>query len=406
MIVGKRAPWPSLLSRQRALTGVCCMAMLGGVLPAFAQSDAPEQAIAVELIADESSTEGSESSQDIQAEGQVEVIESEAGVIKGGSGADPQATISIALSATPGQVDQVSAHVAELLKKSGVSDQVIKEIVPKLEEYLEKQQQDSAGEIKLSNGNATLFASGVYIDSNGKQQKIDFQGGEPIAVEVETMNQQQLDQKLKAVEAAKQQLQQAVESLQFQQQAMHGIPVLEAPIPTIHALQMQQAPFTLGVQLQVTGDDQPKVIIGEVLPDSAAAEAGLKVGDVLIDVDQKPIEAPEQLRRAVQRAGKAGKSVKLRWQRDKEEFTAEIAPKKNEPVGMVWGLSSATPPTVLPPGVSGPVMPSVGAIMPGMAGMPAIQIQGMGDSNEEIKRELRELRQELRELKETLQSQQ
>jgi len=52
------------------------------------------------------------------------------------------------------------------------------------------------------------------------------------------------------------------------------------------------------------------VVVLEVLPDSPAARAGLRHGDVITEVSGQKIEEPEQLRAAVRKAG-AGKQVRL-----------------------------------------------------------------------------------------------
>ncbi len=122
----------------------------------------------------------------------------------------------------------------------------------------------------------------------------------------------------------------------------------------IRALQVQQTPYTLGIQLNIVeGEeaDAKQVIVAEVLPESAAAEAGLKVGDVITKADDQTVTSPLQLREVVQAAGQAQQAIELQWQREGETMTATIKPKKNDQLimtqwlqGMPGGNAFAAPP--------------------------------------------------------------
>jgi S1-C subfamily serine protease len=110
----------------------------------------------------------------------------------------------------------------------------------------------------------------------------------------------------------------------------------------------------LGVQTRAD-DAGTGALIGDVMPDSPAAKAGLKAGDVIVSVDGKAVSGPEELRAAVQRAG-AGKEVKVTVRRGDEqrEFTARL---DEAPVD---GL--AFPPLPFPP----PGGTGIRAIVPGV----------------------------------------
>lgn len=72
-------------------------------------------------------------------------------------------------------------------------------------------------------------------------------------------------------------------------------------------------------------DTQRGAFVGEVMPKSSAAEAGIKAGDVIISFDGKPIKSFAELRAKVTIAG-AGKEVKIGLLRDgkKQEVTAKL----------------------------------------------------------------------------------
>jgi predicted metalloprotease with PDZ domain len=77
--------------------------------------------------------------------------------------------------------------------------------------------------------------------------------------------------------------------------------------------------------------DEEGVVVLEVMPDSPAARAGLRHGDVITAVNGQKIKDAEQLRAAVRKAG-AGKSVRLEVVRgtQKKEIDARL---EEAPVG-------------------------------------------------------------------------
>ncbi len=73
------------------------------------------------------------------------------------------------------------------------------------------------------------------------------------------------------------------------------------------------------------------VMIGRVEPDSPAAKAGLKVGDIVTKVDGKDVDSPFALQKAI-RGKKANETVSLEVWRDrrKETLTATVTERDRE----------------------------------------------------------------------------
>lgn len=120
-------------------------------------------------------------------------------------------------------------------------------------------------------------------------------------------------------------------------------------------------------------------IVTDVLPDSPAAKAGLKRGDVITKVGTKAVTGPEELREAVRQLG-AGKEATLTVQRGQE--TTEVKARLEE--APVDGIGF--PPLGLPPGA-------------GLGGRPIMPpIFEAGERVRELERRLSELEKRVREL--------
>jgi S1-C subfamily serine protease len=63
-------------------------------------------------------------------------------------------------------------------------------------------------------------------------------------------------------------------------------------------------------------------VVTEVIPDSAAAKAGLKADDVITAVNDKPMKNPEELRRIIQSIG-PGKEITVEFLRGQEKMSAK-----------------------------------------------------------------------------------
>ena len=69
----------------------------------------------------------------------------------------------------------------------------------------------------------------------------------------------------------------------------------------------------------------PLVVIGEVLPGSAAELAGIKVGDAVLAIEGKGIQSFGGLREQV--VDRAGQPLSFELLRDGEKVTLEVTPR-------------------------------------------------------------------------------
>ncbi len=156
--------------------------------------------------------------------------------------------------------------------------------------------------------------------------------------------------------------------------------------PEFSAFPRQRPPAFLGVQTRpLTREAQEQLpkgtegaLVTEVVPDTPAAQAGLKAGDVITALDGHPVAGPDQLREAVERAG-PGKEVSLKVVRGKEheELKARLGEARAEIQPPVFGRRS---------GFSGlPPLPGSGAEQQ--------RIQELERQVQELQRRVRDLEQ-------------
>ena len=74
---------------------------------------------------------------------------------------------------------------------------------------------------------------------------------------------------------------------------------------------------------------QKGAFVSEVIADSAAQEAGIKSGDIIISMDGKPVESFAELRAKIATTG-AGRTVKLGIIRDGKEISVEVKLKNSD----------------------------------------------------------------------------
>lgn len=76
-------------------------------------------------------------------------------------------------------------------------------------------------------------------------------------------------------------------------------------------------------------DVQKGAFVSEVIDDSAAKDAGIKSGDVIISMDGKPVDSFAELRAKIATTG-AGRTVKLGLIRDGKEMTVDVTLKNSD----------------------------------------------------------------------------
>lgn len=101
-------------------------------------------------------------------------------------------------------------------------------------------------------------------------------------------------------------------------------------------------PGRLGVRFKENEDMMAKLEVDQVLPDSTAAKAGVKPGDVIVSVDGKPTLSQGQLRHALGRRY-AGDEVRLTIQRGTERTDLPPAPLQPPPRQQVAGSLGILP---------------------------------------------------------------
>ncbi len=94
-------------------------------------------------------------------------------------------------------------------------------------------------------------------------------------------------------------------------------------------------PLTRGLARQLGIDPKTKgVVVMEVGPDTPAAKAGLKVGDIITTFDGQPVGSRKGLQYLVQTSD-VGKSYDLTYLRDGQESTVKVSPAPLEQIAKV-----------------------------------------------------------------------
>jgi serine protease Do len=86
-------------------------------------------------------------------------------------------------------------------------------------------------------------------------------------------------------------------------------------------------PVTPDVARQLDLKDPSGVVVTRVEPSGPAAEAGLQRGDVIVEVDRKPVKSVDDFEKLTTQSG--GKQVLMRVQREGTAMYVALAPSTN-----------------------------------------------------------------------------
>lgn len=101
-----------------------------------------------------------------------------------------------------------------------------------------------------------------------------------------------------------------------------GLPGLPGPARRPAFLGVHTQPLTPDLKKRLNVEVESGAVVTAIVPNSPAAKAGLKRDDVISDVDDKPMKAPQDLRDAIQKAG-PGKELAIGVIRGKEKLTVK-----------------------------------------------------------------------------------
>ncbi|XZE43966.1 PDZ domain-containing protein [Pirellulaceae bacterium SH467] len=146
-------------------------------------------------------------------------------------------------------------------------------------------------------------------------------------------------------------------------------------------------------------EGQEGLVVESVFPDSPAAKAGVKDGDVLLMIDEKPLNDVDQLMKAVQVAGKENKALNIAIARDEEKLTLQVKPAEIKDLDRVVENIELNMPSGgwLFQGTPLQEMPG-----PGVQGLNAARAFSFSAGDKELKTEIEKLRKEVAELKEMI----
>lgn len=148
----------------------------------------------------------------------------------------------------------------------------------------------------------------------------------------------------------------------------------------VQVVPMEELTPRLKERLGISGEQG--LVVMEVLPDSPAAKAGLRHGDVITGLNGQEMTSPNQFRSAVTKAG-AGKEVRLEVMRGKEK--KEIDAKLGE--APVEGFGSLPLEN----------FPDVGKVVPGRfvtSGQEARRIQELQERVQQLEKRVQQLEQQ------------
>jgi regulator of sigma E protease len=92
------------------------------------------------------------------------------------------------------------------------------------------------------------------------------------------------------------------------------------------AMNLLLVPVLLSIALMVGEPVPQRVMIADVQPDSPAAAAGFRKGDVVVALEGQPIQNLDEVSRAVRAAGE--REIDARVERDGQELTLQVTPRQ------------------------------------------------------------------------------
>ncbi len=133
-------------------------------------------------------------------------------------------------------------------------------------------------------------------------------------------------------------------------------------------------------------------LINEVIKDGPADKAGLKAGDVIVQVDHKPVKDVSAIRRAIQKKDGGDVATVTVLRRGNEEKTVDVTVEESESWSGVGDNHFFR------------VQPRNAHPLPGDQMAPAMRRaqRAMRDSNQDLREEMNKLREELNQLKKEL----
>ncbi len=166
------------------------------------------------------------------------------------------------------------------------------------------------------------------------------------------MNEEQrkaLDESLRGLDEKKLDLQRLRGTMKLYTPGRHGVFVFGRNKPLL-GIEMVEA--TPDLRESMGGSKEAGVIVGKVLPGTAADKAGLKVGDLILSIEGEKVAGPGELSDAINKY--EGKTVDIDLVRDKRTMHLKaVLPKidepEDEPTGpraSLWRMEIPAPPAL------------------------------------------------------------
>lgn len=146
-------------------------------------------------------------------------------------------------------------------------------------------------------------------------------------------------------------------------------------------------------------EGQEGLVVESVFPDSPAAKAGVKEGDILLKIDEKALVDIDQLMKAVQAAGKDDKELNIAIARGEEKLVLKVKPAEIKDLDRVVENIELNMPSG---GWLFQGTPMQERTIPNVPGLSAARAFTFSAGDNELKKEIESLRKEVAELKEMI----